>query len=1108
MLLALLGAAASLAGATNGILLVQSGSAEGSSVASVSQTFAAGNTAGNLILAFVRASTTTQKITVSDSAGNSYTDAVWQLQSNDGHQIHLFYAPNIKGGTNTVTASFSGSNNHPWLAIYEYSGLSTANPLDKTAAAQGSSRTASSGATAATTSANELVFTGLGLPSASSAVATAGPGYSMERQDTNTGKSRAATADQEVSAAGAYTGSFTLSASANWSAIVATFASGTGTPPASAPTITTTSLPSGTQNVTYSAVLQASGGTTPYTWSILSGSLPAGLQLNSSTGAITGTPTSAGTSSFTVQVADANSNRATQTLSLTINAAPASSSGSGISLVQSASVQGSSVAAVSAAFAGANTAGNLILAFVRMSTTTQTVTVSDTAGNSYSQAASQVQSGDGHQIHLFYAPNVKAGANTVTATFSGTNTHPWLSVYEYSGLSTANPLDKTAAAQGSSSTPSSGATAATSSANELLFSGLGLPSGSSTTVTAGSTYTLMQQDASSGGSRAATQGATASAAGAYAGSFTLSASAAWSAVVATFSTSANAAPTPVSVSISPTSATLQTQTTQQFSATVSGSTNTAVTWLVSGVAGGNSTVGTISSAGLYQAPAAAPASAVTVTAQSVANTTASASANITVVAAPTAVAVSISPTSASLQSGQSQQFGATVTGCTNTAVTWQVNGVSGGNSSVGTISAGMYQTPTTTSNMNVTVTALSSYDSTASASATVAVTGTGGSGTGGSGGSGSSGTDTGGYGAGFGDDLSNGPLCSPTSPGGTCSGSPVDGYTAADVSFLNLVGSSLQSVQIYIQEHPGYAGGNGGSWLIQLQSDDGSSNHYPTGTVLASITTANFGYSGGDCPSSHPEGAIACNWPTFIFANPPTLTAGSYYHLVITNADPSPNTNFTSIDWIGRSDAPGQPRFGSNVANWQGRVGTSARSSSGTFTWTQSDFGFYATPVVALNFANGQSFGFDYIESEIDTSPKDISSTAVRENFTPSATVTVTGVQFRGRGSGTVTASLYAGTSLVESVTLNGSGSSSSHVVSANFATPHTLTAGQQYYIQFSASGSFTTWILRDGSVQYGFPASAGFGDGWAEYQSGGAWSAWSAGATHDGDLQFVFTTQ
>jgi hypothetical protein len=357
--------------------------------------------------------------------------------------------------------------------------------------------------------------------------------------------------------------------------------------------------------------------------------------------------------------------------------------------------------------------------------------------------------------------------------------------------------------------------------------------------------------------------------------------------------------------------------------------------------------------------------------------------------------------------------------------------------------------------------------------------------------------------------LTNGPLCSPTSPGGTCSGSPVDGYTAADISFLNLTSSTLQSVQIYIQDTAGYAGGNGGSWLIQLQSDDDSSNHYPTGTVLASITTSNFGYSSGNCPSSHSNGTIACNWPTFTFPNPPALTAGTYYHLVITNADSNPNTNFTSIDWIGRSDAPGQPRFGSTVANWQGHVSSSAMSSGGTFTWSQKNFGEYATPVVALNFANGQSFGFDYMESEISIlGQKDISSTPVRENFTPSTAVTVSGVQFRGRGSGTVTASLYQGSTLLESLTLSGSGSSSSHVVSGTFANSHTLTMGAQYYIEFTASGSFTTWVLRDGSVQYGFPAASGFGDGWAEYLSGSTWTDWRSGASHDTDLQFVFLTQ
>ena len=72
-------------------------------------------------------------------------------------------------------------------------------------------------------------------------------------------------------------------------------------------TITTSSLPNGTVGTAYSATLSASGGTTPYTWSISAGSLPAGLTLNASTGAITGTPTTAGTFSFTAKVTDSSS---------------------------------------------------------------------------------------------------------------------------------------------------------------------------------------------------------------------------------------------------------------------------------------------------------------------------------------------------------------------------------------------------------------------------------------------------------------------------------------------------------------------------------------------------------------------------------------------------------------------------------------------------------------------------------------------------------------------------------------------------------------------------------------------------------------------------------
>ncbi|HEV2385858.1 MAG TPA: putative Ig domain-containing protein, partial [Candidatus Acidoferrales bacterium] len=77
--------------------------------------------------------------------------------------------------------------------------------------------------------------------------------------------------------------------------------------PAAAPLgIGTTSLPSATSGQPYSATLQASGGTSPYSWSLAAGQLPAGLTL-SATGQLSGTPASAGQSSFTVQVTDGSS---------------------------------------------------------------------------------------------------------------------------------------------------------------------------------------------------------------------------------------------------------------------------------------------------------------------------------------------------------------------------------------------------------------------------------------------------------------------------------------------------------------------------------------------------------------------------------------------------------------------------------------------------------------------------------------------------------------------------------------------------------------------------------------------------------------------------------
>lgn len=83
-------------------------------------------------------------------------------------------------------------------------------------------------------------------------------------------------------------------------------------------TVTTTSLPNATVGAVYSQQLTTAGGTAPITWTIAAGALPSGLNLSQNTGIISGTPTAAGTSSFTVRATDNTSQFDDQPLTLTV----------------------------------------------------------------------------------------------------------------------------------------------------------------------------------------------------------------------------------------------------------------------------------------------------------------------------------------------------------------------------------------------------------------------------------------------------------------------------------------------------------------------------------------------------------------------------------------------------------------------------------------------------------------------------------------------------------------------------------------------------------------------------------------------------------------------
>jgi len=173
--------------------------------------------------------------------------------------------------------------------------------------------------------------------------------------------------------------------------------------------------------------------------------------------------------------------------------------------------------------------------------------------------------------------------------------------------------------------------------------------------------------------------------------------------------------TSVTVAIQPTSATVALQGTSQFAAGVANATDTTVIWQVNGVTGGNSICGTITTNGLYTAPAAIPAAnacsgsttgtttttnACTTTTNGTTTTTsncvlitavsnqdmkATATAAVTLTSG---VAITITPTgSLTVGAGETLNFIATVSGTANTKVNWLVNSVQGGSASTGLITS-------------------------------------------------------------------------------------------------------------------------------------------------------------------------------------------------------------------------------------------------------------------------------------------------------------------------------------------------------------------------------------------------------------------------------------
>ena len=401
------------------------------------------------------------------------------------------------------------------------------------------------------------------------------------------------------------------------------------------------------------------------------------------------------------------------------------STSASITLVQHTSKDAGTTTSSTLAFPSGNKAGNFIAVVIRAGSSGQVFTVSDSNKNLYKQAVSFNMTVDANTIGIFYAENILGGANTITVsdTISGTLR---FAILEYSGVTTANSLDATVVAQGTSAAPSSGSLTTSLSGDLLLGE---IITADAETFTATTSYKIEEFVPAEPNAKLIAEDQILASVGSAAATATLGASDPWAAALAAFKSASGAPPPPISVSVSPNTASVGAGSgSQNFTATIQNDfQNRGVTWSLSGAGCSGSTCGSLTNVTTtsvtYNGPASVPSPAtVTLTATSVSDTTKTGAATITVI--PGTISVTVSPKRAAITMSplQTVQFAATVTNDpTNSGVTWSVDGNNGGSAASGTVStAGLY-TAGTSPGVH-TVTATSVANAAIGASSTVAVT--------------------------------------------------------------------------------------------------------------------------------------------------------------------------------------------------------------------------------------------------------------------------------------------------------------------------------------------------------------------------------------------------
>lgn len=131
---------------------------------------------------------------------------------------------------------------------------------------------------------------------------------------------------------------------------------------------------------------------------------------------------------------------------------------------------------------------------------------------------------------------------------------------------------------------------------------------------------------------------------------------------------------------------------------------------------------------------------------------------------------------------------------------------------------------------------------------------------------------------------------------------------------------------------------------LSLKHDDGTSNHWPTGIAIKSLTHSMHGYNGSN---------LSDVFPLLTFDSPASVDSGTIYHIIFENTEADQNANYSSVNTLFTYPAitPSQP-FAANM-DW-----SSLESSTAPYTtWSEAPSN---TPIMAYYYADGNVCGMGY----------------------------------------------------------------------------------------------------------------------------------------------------